>query len=489
MVFRALMVGWVLVLASWCGGQEVTREVTAAQWPVKAVHKAEAVDIDGQRVRFVMHRVLGHSLDLIDDLGNALPGSWPAGYTITAIPVDAPNEAVIVWCDEYQAISIPFDWLPTAEREEIWWDQESQRLWVATAFTSAHGAQYIRVHRIAFARQTDDGGLIADGWASASGAFMFSAPLEVLQGDGAPIPRSEFDGKPRITSMRFVRADDGEIDLMVQHPERTETKVVLPRRVEVYRGERRPVPSEELEKAVREDLPVLRALTPPILRRELRVNATSETPVVKVDGQDARFVLHWVGGGTLDMTGQSWNGPGFALTIEPSDSPETITTLWHERSYRVRMSIPIHWWPNAERTALWWDDERGELWIALAFTTSVGEHEVRVWCMRPDRTPEANHWFVNRLEGNGSHYTATDFVVPNGKAEGWQSGAQIKAMRFVRADDGGVDLEIEFPEGSGTTLDLTRDLKPMVRMSLPPVSDTVKELIREDLAERQAGGE
>ncbi len=480
-MFRALIVGWVLVLAGWCGGQD-------GQPSVKAVDRTEAVDIDGQRVRFVMHRVHGHSLDLIDDLGKALPGSWPAGYTIAAIPMNAPTEAAIVWCDEHQAISIPFDWLPIAEREEIWWDQESQRLWVATAFTSAHGAQYIRVHRIAFARQTDDGGLIADGWASASDAFTFSAPLEVLQGDGAPLPRSEFDGKPRITSMRFVRADDGEIDLVVQHPERTETTVVLPRGVEERHGGRRPVPSEELERAVREDLPVLRSLTPPILRRELGVRTTSETPVVKVDGQDARFVLHWVGGGALDMTGQTWNGPGFVLTLQPSDAREEMTTLWYERSVFVRWSVPSHWGGIAERTALWWDDERGELWIALAFSSSVGDQEVRVWRMRPGRTPERGLWFVNSLEGNGSRFTAADFGGVEGEADGLRGGPRIKSMRFVRADDGGVDLEIEYPEGSGTTLKLTRDLEPRVRVSMPPVSDEVVELIREDLAGREGEG-
>ncbi|MFI4853461.1 MAG: hypothetical protein ACIAQF_00605 [Phycisphaerales bacterium JB065] len=456
-------------------------EFLGASGPILSLEQStDTVEVDGHRALFVIHRVANRTSMAS---GSITHGAWRGpGYAVSIVSTDESIKPETIWHARSPMMhfinSSSAEWV-MADLAAVWWDEVEQCLWIGIGFGwSAEGVPLLSVHRLELERTNGEG-----GWKVADRRVAIERySLKESQRDVEDVA-----SRLLIRSLRFVRDHDGGVELEIEDSEGGTTTSDLPNKMREQPAMMKPPISELLVELIREDLAERAKLQPVVpdlrIRRELQVQAKSETPEVLVGGQKVRFVMHWVGGGTFDMTRQSWNGPGFALTLQPADSPEQITTLWYERSYLVRMSVSSRYGSMAERSVLWWDDERGELWIALVFTTSVGEQEVRVWRMRPDRTPEGGFWFVNSLYGNTSRYTADDFVAPNAGAEQRQSGPRVKAMRFVRADDGGVDLEIEYPEGSGTTLDLTRDLKPRPRVSIPPVSDAVEKLIHDDLAE------
>lgn len=205
-------------------------------------NETEVVELNGLQVRFMMHRLDGTYSD------SRFGAAYEQGYMVSILPTGRMDEAALLWYTRSPLhIHIPVGlWGSVGERTAVWWDEKRERLWVAAAFTSSKGVQRISLYRIGVERDSE-GTWSISSLDTAVGQYT----SDEMQG---PDGLSETMAKPRIESMRFIRAADGGVDLWVAYPEGLGTMLDLPRNIREVSGKLRSPRSESLLEFIREDL-------------------------------------------------------------------------------------------------------------------------------------------------------------------------------------------------------------------------------------------
>lgn len=451
MVFRAVFVGWLLMLGASCLGQE-----GRAEPGLERLQASDEIEIAGRRVRLVLHR------STFPVYFNE-PGWSGSGFMVTAVPTDSLGRPTVVWTGtpppmHYREIH------GTVERSGFLWDSEAQQLWVFAALTIGFKQHSITVNRLEFDRDADDGTLKVIRRALATDNYSFDKASDL-----------------RADSLRFARADDGGVDLVLRFPDETETMLDLTRKVRDEAVAGRFAVNERLREAVLSDL----RANP--LKSVRFVGATDE---LRIDGHAVRFAMHWSSATEKSSFTGNWHGPGYIVSIVPAAGATEPTPVWKLRAPTTEIHIPaMVFGAFGERTAMWWDDPGQRLWVATAFTSGKGPQVIWVTCLGVRRDDATGDWSISSLSTARKSYTPAEMNAPDSDASEFGSPALIESMRFVRADDGGIDLDVVHPTGNPTVLDLPRKVEEHSSVTETQISELLVELIREDLAGRGGDGE
>lgn len=450
MVFRAVFVGWLLILGAVCLGQEGQ----AAQG-LERLQASDEMEIAGKRVRLVLHRSTFPAF--INE-----PGWSGSGFMVTAVPADSLERPTVVWAGTPPLMHIR-ETQGTVKRSGFLWDSEAQQLWVFAALTIGFEQHAVTVNRLEFDRDAADGTLNVIRRATATESFSFDKASDL-----------------RADSVRFVRADDGGVDLVLRYPDETETTLDLTRNVRDEAVAGKLAVNERLREAVLSDL-----RANPLKS----VRFVGETDELRIDGHAVRFAMHWASATEKSSFTGNWLGAGYIVSIVPAAEAIEPTPLWKLRAPTTEIHIPaMVFGAFGERTAIWWDDPGQRLWVATAFTSGKGPQVIWVTCLGVRRDDATGDWSIGNLSTARNSYTPAELNAPDSDASEFGPPALIESMRFVRADDGGIDLEVVHPKGDPTMLNLPRKVEEHATVTEPRISELLVDLIREDLAERDGDG-
>ncbi len=472
MVFRLLIVGWLLVLTGWCVGQEGQEGQPVSQPPAlehrsfaHRQHVTEVYEIDGEQVQFMVHRCFGPEAPIFPQDPDIKSGSSGAGHVISA---RSANRVDVLWGSMFYG---PFQNSAHSQKAmltELHWDSAEQRLWVALIGTTNETESSVRVWRLDLVRDSESGGLKVEAIARAEQAFSHKWD----------IARPTFIGASRFTE------EDGQMILNLYHHDRPKTRIELADRMEpsdeTLKGT---ILSQETRIAIRAEA---RPGDAPLKASGLPIRFERETEAVEVDGHPVRFVMHWASGTEQSSFTGKWLAAGYVVSIVPVEDTNEPAMLWYRRSPMMEIHTPI---PVAgvisDHTALWWDESQRCLWIAAAVSWSGSIPRLTVHRLELKHENAEARWTVTGRWSATKQYTLDEL---RSDVERDATRTLIKTMRFVRTDDGMVDLEIEYSAGGSTRLGLPRAVEDWGGPSELPISEMLVELIRDDLAERRGDG-
>lgn len=472
MMFRALIVGWVLVLVSLCVGQEeppALKPLLATEMEsrtdVRREFVTDVIEIDGEQVQFMVHRCYRTSVPAPSADSFVESISYFRGHVVSMRTADSVD---MLWSSEHTGAMIRSAHGQDATHIALHWDGGQKRLWVALIATTNETQSNVRVWSLDLVRDPESGrltvGAIADMEQDISHDWDLSRPV--------------FVGATRFTK------EDGTPILNLYHHDRPKTRIELDGRMEPSdESLEGAILSQETRIAIREEA---RPGEVPLKASGLPIRFERETETVEVDGRRAQFIMHWANGTEQCSFTGKWLAAGYVVSIVPVEDTTEPAMLWYRRSPKIEIHTPI---PVAgvisDHTALWWDESQRCLWIAAAVSWSGSIPRLTVHRLELEHENAEAGWTVTGRWSATKKYTLDEL---RSDVERDATRTLIKTMRFVRADDGMIDLEIEYSAGGSTRLELPRAVEEWGGSTELPTSEMLVELIRDDLAERRGDG-
>ncbi|MFI4854445.1 MAG: hypothetical protein ACIAQF_05630 [Phycisphaerales bacterium JB065] len=350
-------------------------------------------------------------------------------------------------------------------RIALHWNDVKRRLWVALIGTTNETESIVRVWSLDLVRDPESGRLTVGAIADMEQAFSHDWDIS----------RPVFVGATRFTT------DDGAPILNLYHHDRPKTRIELNGRMkpsdETLEGT---ILSQETRIAIREEA---QSGEVPLQTSGLPIRFERETEAVEVDGHPVRFVMHWASGTEQSSFTGNWIGAGYIVSIVPAEDNTQPVMLSYTRSPMLEIHTPMSVaGVIADHTALWWDGEQQCLWIAagVSWSESIPRLTVHRLEVQPENTDSG--WKVTNIRSAIKQYIPDEL---RGVVEKDATRTLVKSMRFVRADDGGVGLEVEYSAGGSTTLLLPQAVEEWHGSTELPSRELLVDSIREDLAERR----
>lgn len=464
--------------------------------PMKSVRfqcETDEVRIDGRAVRFAVHRFDGYP-----SWGRILPSaarfaSTPQGFAVSVLSgEDRSRVKTIYRWNDYLGPFMP-EWGALSHRMDVRWDEEASQVLVGRASIYENGPQHTVVYRLQLAWDKDEQTVKVTSDARLS-------HFQVIEHEwGSEEWLEDSIRESRIQSLAFVDGEDGRTGLKVLYADGTQTVLDVGRAQSIMQDDPagiefrvRVADDEVLDAAIREDIARRREAVLSDLRGNplKSVRFVGETDELRIDGHAVRFAMHWASATEKSSFTGNWHGPGYIVSIVPAAGATEPTPVWRLRAPTTEIHIPaMVFGAFGERTAMWWDDPGQRLWVATAFTSGKGPQVIWVTCLGVRRDDATGDWSISSLSTARKSYTPAEMNAPDSDASEFGPPALIESMRFVRADDGGIDLDVVHPTGNPTVLDLPRKVEEHSSVTETQISELLVELIREDLAGRGGDGE